>query len=212
MINSDAALNVDSGIGFAAGQLVLISQGSNCAILQLSANGSQIAAANITGPGAQWTLAHAPSATHPFNPPGAHNIFAAGFTTGASVINLGNLVHRRYYISNNNLMLDELGAAGTYSTILLVNGVVSLKAFYGRDTGTDGYLDIFDDTAPASSEKLVALRIGLLARSGTQEKEPVSASSVVMWPGGPSATGLDTYSRYKNFYTTIPLRNAIWNN
>lgn len=221
MPDSSAILRVDNGIGFNAGELVLISQPpQDCSVVQASMNGQQVGIANLTGPGTQWNLQHNPGGAYPFNPPGGHNIFpAGGYTTGAKVQNMGNIVNRRYYISNNNLMVDELTtsgpSAGIYTTQTLVNGIVSLKAQYGRDTGTDGFLDVFDNTAPASTEKLVALRIGLLARVGVYEKNVVTPSATVpLWPSGPTATitSDEQHYRYKSFYTTIPLRNTIWNN
>lgn len=219
MANSDptGALRVDNGIGLSQGQLVLFTQSSQaCSVLQLSGNSQQVAAPNVTGPGTQWDLPHVSGGTTPFSPPVGQNIFpAGGYTTGANVMNMGSLVHRRYYISNNNLMVDELTPAGTYSTQTLVNGIVSMKVQYGRDTGTDGFLDVFDNTAPASTDKLVALRIGLLTRVGVFEKNVATPSTTIpLWPSGPTATisSDEQHYRYKSFYTTIPLRNTIWNN
>lgn len=218
---SSSTLWVDNGIGFSSSQLVVISQpGFNCTLVQLTQNSQQTGVANVTGPGTQWDLNHNPGLS-PFNPPNGGTIFPAapGFSAGAKVHNMGNIVHRRYYISNNNLMVDELTTsgptAGIYTTQTLVNGIVSLKAQYGRDTGTDGFLDVFDNTAPASTEKLVALRIGLLARVGVYEKNVVTPSTTVpLWPSGPTATitSDEQHYRFKPFYTTIPLRNTIWNN
>lgn len=216
MVNSDANLFVDNGFGFTQGQMVVISQGTNCTVLQLNSNSVQSASPNITGPGTQWQLVHAANGSNPFSPTAGHNIFpAGGYTTGAQVMNLGTLVHRRYYISSNNLMVDELTPAGTYSTQTLVSGIVSMKVQYGRDTGTDGFLDVFDNTAPASTNRLVALRIGLLARVGVYEKTVVTPGTTIsLWPSGPTATitSDEQHFRYKPFYTTIPLRNTIWNN
>lgn len=221
MPDSSAILRVDNGIGFLEGQLVLISQPPlDCTVVQASQNGQQLGIANLTGPGTQWNLQHNPGGSYPFNPPGGHNIFpAGGYTTGAKVLNMGSMVHRRYYISGNNLMVDEMitagASAGTYTTQTLVNGIVSLKAQYGRDTGADGYIDTFDNTAPASIDKLVALRFGLLARVGVYEKDVVTGSTTIsLWPSGPTATITtdEQHYRYKPFYTTVPLRNTIWNN
>ncbi|MFZ5465008.1 MAG: PilW family protein [Pseudomonadota bacterium] len=221
MPDSSAILRVNNGIGFVQGQLVLISQPpKDCTAVQVSQNGQQTGQANITGPGTQWNLQHNPGGQFTFNPPGGHNIFpAGGYTTGARATNMGSMVTRRYYIQNDNLMMDELvttgAAAGTFTTQTLVNGIVALRAEYGRDTGTDGYLDVFDNTAPASGDRLVAVRIGLVARVGVFENNMVSPATLpALWSGGPvvNLNSDQRHYRYKSFTTVIPLRNTIWNN
>lgn len=226
MPDSSAILRVDNGIGFFQGQLMLISQPpKDCTVVQASQDGGQLGMANITGPGTQWNLQHNPGGSFPFNPPGGHNIFpVGGYTTGAKIQNMGNMVHSRYYVQNNNLMVDQMltsgASAGTYSTQTLVNGIVALRAEYGRDTDGDGDLDTFDNSAPASSDRLVAIRLGLVARVGLYEKDAITQAdgsaltSIAIWPSGPtvSLSSDAQHYRYKTFHTVIPLRNIIWNN
>jgi len=217
MPDSSYSLNVDNGVGFTQNQLILISQGTtDCALIQASADSIQTGTPNVTGPGTQWNVPTATGAAFHFN---AVTFPAGGYTSGAKAMNMGNLVYRRYYISNNNLMVDELTTTGTsagaLATQTLVNGIISMKAHYGNDTGTDGYVDAWGYTAPTSNDKLVALRIGLLARVGVYEKTVVTPSTTIsLWPSGPTATITtdEQHYRYKSFYTTIPLRNTIWNN
>jgi type IV pilus assembly protein PilW len=220
MPTSSAQVRVDNGIGFQQGDLVLISESpKDCSVIQMSQNGQQLGMANLTGPGTQWDLQHNPGGVYVFNPPGGMNIFpVGGYNTGAKASNLGALIYHRYYVQNGNLMVDEMRTsgvgAGTFTTQTLVNGIVALRAEYGRDTGADGVLDVFDTTAPASNSQLVAMRIGLLARSGNYEKDVVSAATVPLWNGGPTVTlaSDDQHYRYKAFSTIVPLRNIIWNN
>lgn len=216
---------VDSGISIKDMQLLLIYEsGKDCSMLQASADSQKVGPVgepNVSNLGQQWEIQHASNSSYPFNPPAGTNIFpSGGYTEAAKVTSLGTMVRRRYYVSNNDLMVDEMvttgASAGTYTTQTLVNGIVSLKAVYGRDAVPDGYVDTWDNTAPASINEPVAIRIGLLARSGTQEKEDVTTANIRLWePDGPyfliTADEQKKY-RYKRFDTVIPLRNAIWGN
>ena len=100
-----------------------------------------------------------------------------------------------------------------------MSGVVSIRAQYGRDTNADGYVDVYDNTAPASATDVVAVQLAVVARSGQLEKTAVSPATLVLWNGGTTANGgaitLNAAAqlyRYKVYQTTIPLRNVLWNN
>lgn len=233
--DSSVAIPVDSGIGFSAGQMIVVSQaGKDCALLQLSENSTQGATANITGPGTQWTLTAAAGVASPYNPPAETNIFpaaagggSAGYDVGAKVTNFGAMVSRAYFIQDNRLMMRDLlrDAAAGINPMPLVDGIIALRAVYGRDTDNDGKVDAWDTTAPANANQVIAIRYAIVARSGQYEKEQVSPATLTLWECDSPCTGptialrtdseadannRDRHYRYKIYQTTVPLRNVIW--
>ena len=216
MASSDDALNAANADGFVRGDLILISEGNKaCSLMQASDDAAKV--------GTNWTLSHAPGAVD-FNPPLGTNIFpAGGYATGAVVTNLGAMARREYFVQGSNLMMRDRNvpdsAVAPLNPVAVVDGVVAIRAQYGRDTNADGYIDVFDNTAPASPGEVVAVRIAVVARSPQLEKTPVSPATLALWDGGTVANGgaiaLDATAqqyRYKVYQTTIPLRNVIWNN
>jgi type IV pilus assembly protein PilW len=235
MADSSATLNVVNGDGFAAGDMILISQpGLPCSLMQASANAVQSAGF--------WTIDHATVGTTPFNPV----VFpVGGYPVGAKVTNMGPgpccvlpaspspSVYRTYSVGGttaSSLLAEDVylrtaaGPPPTPAPTPLVEGIISIRAQYGVDNNNDGFLDAFTSVAPATAAALVAVRIAVVARSGQYEKTAVSPAVLALWPGGTianggainlSATATDYNSqnyRYKVFQTTIPLRNVIWTN
>jgi type IV pilus assembly protein PilW len=101
----------------------------------------------------------------------------------------------------------------------IVDGIIAVRAQYGRDTDGDGYIDVYDNTAPMDTNQLIAVRIAVVARSGQLERLEVSPSSLPLWNSGSVTNGgaiaLDAMARryrYKVYQTIVPLRNVIWNN
>jgi len=143
----------------------------------------------------------------------------------------------RYEIDDNNLELktrfpyvaSEDNDNDGYSDYPLVNEIVDMQAEYGMDDGVnngtvsnttyaanDGIIDEFTTTTPANATQwgqLLAVRLGLVARSGTREVGTVTTSAPT-WAGGAFthvATLADwQHYRYKVFETVVPLRNMIW--
>lgn len=227
-LRSSSAIEVDNGIGFSQGDLIVISQPSNvCSLVQLSNEAELTGKANVTGPGSTWALAHAPGDAFPWNPPTELNIFpelpAVGYSTGARVLNLGRLLEHTYYVHGDMLRMDERSLVDASQTSFdLIPGVVGLRARYGRDTDDDGVLDVFDnDTADVIAKSLAAdsgntlnaVQFALIVRSGKREKEQVSGASIAFWPG--ETLPLDDearHYRYRVLQTIVPLKNIIWNN
>ena len=225
---SSSPIEVDNGIGFSQGDLIVISQSPNaCSIVQLSTDGQLTAKANVTGPGISWRLPNDPGGLVPWNPPADQNLFpetpAVGYTAGAKVLNLGHLIEHTYYVHNDMLRMDERNLADASLTSFdLIPGVVGLRARYGRDTDNDGVLDLFDsETAEVIAKSLVsesgntlnAIQFALIVRSGKREKELLSPASIAFWPG--ETLALDDEARryrYRVFQTVVPLKNLIWNN
>ena len=216
--DSAAVLRVDHGVGFNdrypdSLDLLLIKQSTkDCAIVQMSGP-AVVDGTNVTAPGSSWRLPHAAGDTAPWNPPEGQNIFpVGGYTVGATVLNLGQLVNHAYYVADNVLRMDERSPVdGSVTSYDLIPGVVGLRA----------------DCLPAGagcSEATKAVRFGLIVRSGQREKSAVEQSEVTRsgsdayiayWPGdGAPRYALDAegrHYRYRVFQTIVPLKNIIWN-
>lgn len=216
MPNSSSILRVNYGASFTAGNMIIISQGTkDCSLVQLTQDGQKTGTGNVSpAVGTQWDLQHNPTSV--WNPPGGHNIFpTGGYTTGAIVYNMGDLQNYQYYVQNGNLMFYDLTrASDSNNPTAVASNVVTLKAWYGRDTNGDGYVDAYDTTAPTDNKQVVAVRVGILIQGTQQEKTAVSPASISLWPSGPSVsltTDQQKY-RYRTYNTIVPLRNVIWNN
>ena len=54
-----------------------------------------------------------------------------------------------------------------------------MKALYGRDSNGDGVVDTYDTTLPVTNadwQKVMAVRVVMVARSGQREKDEVTAA------------------------------------
>ncbi|MGH9251472.1 MAG: PilW family protein, partial [Acidimicrobiales bacterium] len=208
MPDSSAILNVNFGLGVTQGAMLLVSEGTKpCSIVQASQNGQKT--------GKDWNLQHNPG--YPANPPGGHNIFPpGGYGTGAKVSDLGEFINLQFYVANSELMVRDLNRADDATNpIALIGGVVAIRAEYGRDTNEDGVIDVWDNAAGITKKQVLAVRLGIIARSGQFERDEVTTAAVPFWPGGPEfdpATVADAkYFRYKVYNTIVPLRNVLWN-
>lgn len=122
---------------------------------------------------------------------------------------------------------DMLRSNGTDASQALVDGVMEMHALYGIDTNTDGILDawVAPDatgydittmmTTPATARQVVAVRVGLVLRSATLERDEVSLAIPAMFSDTASPrpavalTGDNRRYRYRLVEFTIPLRNVL---
>jgi type IV pilus assembly protein PilW len=216
MLAPDGEVNVVNADGFVRGEVVLISEPSKpCMLLQASDN--------PVHEGAYWTIPHAAGADFPFNNPPPASFPPAGYSTAAMITNMGAMVRREYLVQGGQLMMRELdrpdSASPPVNPVPVADGVVSIRARYGRDTNDDGYIDVYDLTVPAKAADLVAVQVAVVARSMQLEKTAVSPATLQLWNGGTLANGgavaLDADAqryRYRVYQTTVPLRNVIWAN
>ena len=180
-----------------------------------------------------------PSGSDPYNP-AAWGSFPTSYALGDMVFNLGPApVIRTYSISSSKLVVQDalLQAAGA-AAVSLMDGIVDLRAQYGKDNGidngtvssavfapNDGQVDQYSNAAPANGAEwaqVLSVRVGVLARIGDYEKPSpagVCSSTVASptWAGGnftaidvATTTSADRCYRYRVFETTVPLRNMIW--
>jgi len=124
----------------------------------------------------------------------------------------------------NQLAVQQMLSAPSTAVTTIYDGIVQLQAQYGRDTTGDGIIDVFDEFVPATAADwatILAVRIGVVARSGLYEKTEVTpAGPIKLWPDSavaPTTTGPEwtptadeRHYRYKVFSTVVPIRNMIW--
>jgi len=225
MPNSSSELNVDGTVGFDDGDLALLvpaTGAAGCTLAQITA--VQTSASKIQ---------HNPGKSGPYNPAGA-GLFPA-YVQNDLVFNLGNPTVRTYSINAGKLQVNDvlLSVAGG-TPVSIVDGIVDLKAEYGKDNGVDnstvssaaftandGIIDQFSNTQPTNSAQwgqVLAVRIAVLARISSFEK-PVggvcTATTVAPTYASGSKSmavpeGLPSCYRYRVFETVIPLRNMLW--
>lgn len=211
-------LYIDNGMSFGLlpkPDMLLISEGAACSILQASGEPVESLVPNVTSSGNAWKLPHDRDAIKsPWNPPEGTDIFpAGGFNEGARVFNLGQLVEHRFYVNDYTLIMEERSAVdGSISTYDLAHGVMGLRAQCLPD-GCD--------------KQPTAIRFGLIVRSDSREKEVIKqaevevstggGASIAFWPGKDAPT-FDLGSqeealhyRYRVFQTVVPLKNVVWN-
>jgi type IV pilus assembly protein PilW len=217
--------------GYAADDMVVLDVGGTCTLSQVTkVNDYAAPDPNKITVEHATTSAYNPAAD-PSNPAGS------GWIPGKIdnlLANLGSYISKSYSVCSNTatcpaepvdtLNTLRVGEFPSFSNSTLVDGIVFMKAQYGRDTTGDGAVDIWDTTVPADLRTIRAIRVGVVARSPLFEKEAVYAPTTfdvlpeVKDGGGTvigakvsyTVTGNDTHYRYRPYYTVIPLRNVIW--
>ncbi len=220
-------IEVETKAGFAVNDLVLLVKSSGCTMVQvtnLQADPSNMLEANANA----------------FNPAAWGSFPVTNYAIGDLIFNLGAApVIRTYSVASGKLLAaDALAVAAGGAAVELMDGIVDLRAQYGKDNGVDngtvsaasytandGQVDQFSSAAPANSaqwQQVLSVRVGVLARIGNYEKPPASgicdATTVApTWAGGTftavdiaTTSSQDRCYRYRVFDTTIPLRNMIW--
>lgn len=196
--------NVVNTAGFDVDSLIMTGTGSDCTISEISAvNAAQN---KIEHTGGDYNSAALPA--------GATNGWIAA-VADEKVLNIGRLISNTYSIDGNNLMLEPFGGADSDAA----NGIVFMKAQYGRDITNDNVnaVDEWSYTAPTDNTQVIAIRIGLVSRSARQEATAsVMADDIqVLDETNGSGNGIvynipDKHYHYKLYRTTVPLRNVIW--
>ena len=237
---SSAASGADIPLKNAAGILV--------GDLVVSSDGVQCSMAEVTGfvPAAINTVMHATAAAYSYvnaagttiSPTATYNKgggSGVNYSSSALLYTLGRaptvVTYRIDPIGRDKLQTRTLmpyvaaqdaDGDGT-SDADIGDGIVQLKALYGKDTDGDAVVDTWNNitptgpTAPALWMQVRAIRVALLARSGKFEKTAVTPAAPA-WTGGAftmtnPADGTDwRFYRYRVYETIVPLRNMIWSN
>lgn len=220
--SNQADLRIDNGFGIQAGQLLIIGEpGENCTMAQatntptLEVAGSQDLLKRASGsyrtPFNTWATAR-------YNKPGG---MGPNYTLDGMVFPIGNTPGvNRYYIQDNALTTDQL-LQGNVAMPVAAH-IVQLQAQYGKDTNNDGAVDTWDEVTPNAPNgwlQIVAVRVGLVARSALPERpDPATGACNTTtvtpnWSVGDFDLTADPQwrcYRYRVFESTISLRNMIW--
>jgi type IV pilus assembly protein PilW len=198
----------------------------NDLVLFVNATGCTLAKVTQVQPGPS-KIQFNPGVSAPYNPP-AWGSFPTTYGTDDLVVNLGNPMVRTYAIVNNGLQVTDalLQAAGA-TALDLVDGIVDMRAQYGKDNGAgggtanDGVVDEYTNDQPATAAdwtQVKSVRLALLSRIGTYEKpEGGACTATTAAPKWANNTlsftlpeGVPSCYRYRVFETIVPLRNLIW--
>jgi type IV pilus assembly protein PilW len=153
------------------------------------------------------------------------------YNTTFYVVPIKNLVYKTFFAENGMLKAkDNL----TNTVSIIADGVVYLRAQYGEQVGTDSLL--WTDQSPASLSALKAVRVSLVIRTSSTEKQSNSANctsttnSIVAFSNwtdssdGTTAVDVSTLQNtagdalipdwkcyfYKSYTVVVPLRSLIW--
>lgn len=170
-----------------------------------------------------------------WNPVGHPAITSVGPSAGRPgtfLVNLGRIHDRIYSVDGNQRLIQSALNTQTLTRVEteLQGGIVLMKAMYGRDSDGDGAVDRYDYQTPNSVDgwqRVLAVRIAVVARSGQYEKDEVTTSNP-QWVVGKAATVVGAaecdpsmcielrvdqvsddwkHYRYRVFDTVVPLRN-----
>ena len=224
MANDQSPYRVTNRFGFQEGDVVILAEtGLNCSVGQannLPAVAGQLdmvlhASGNYTDPNTGLVM---PTR---YNKPGGLGVT---YTFNAKVFNLGQRPsYNIYTVQNGQLAVQQMLSAPSTAPTMIYEGIVQLQAQYGRDTNGDGIIDVFDEFVPVTAgdwATILAVRIGIVARSGLYEKTEVSPATIKLWNDSATApttvgpvwtlTTDERHYRYKVFQTVVPVRNMIW--
>jgi type IV pilus assembly protein PilW len=242
MVNAGVAFKIDGIANYREpgattwlspnGYFLLIAQSGSCAMAR---------ATNFTQ--SSTSLEHTGASR--WNPASGSTL--PSFSAGAYVFNLGFTPAWRTYsiVTTSNAyklqVVDVLRLidTGTSAQTQIVDDIVDLQAEYGRDANSNGTVEdnewfAASPTTAAEWQQVLAIRLGVLARSGNFERPdpPGSACAATLatpeWAGSwapntvppktvakPESTftvpgGLPSCYKHRVFETVIPLRNMIW--
>lgn len=217
MPSASAELNVDGTAGFQVGDLVLLVSDTSPAVCTME----QI----TTVQSSASKIQHNPGGSAPYNPSGGTSLFPA-YGTNSLVFNLGNPIVHSYTVVKsdptctsgcqgslrlNDAVLQSSTGGTPYD---LLDGIVDLKAQYGKDNGVnngtvsntvytanDGIVDSYDSTTPTTGaqwQQVIAVRLAVLARIGSYERPSTpgancsATTALPTWSGSTSGAPFNT--------------------
>ncbi|MEJ5211077.1 MAG: PilW family protein [Burkholderiales bacterium] len=222
-------LKVTNTTGFSVGDVIIVSDGTNCSVMQITQIQSPAGGSGLFG------FVHNNGAGAPFNMAGNITNSWPAYGVGANVYQLGQLVSRRYSVqpsaNTRALFVQELIPPGTAATPYAAD-IVDLQAQYGlaapgsqqvtcwvNATNGGNACDggNWANPTPAQVGRIRAVRLAVLARSAIAEKPSVAGgvcdttTTLPGWTGGNfNLSGNWQCYRYRVFETVVPLRNVIW--
>jgi len=193
-------ISVDNNMGCKLNDVVMIVNGSTCAMTKASAISS-------------------PDTTKITVAPDVNGKVANAAKSGASLSCLGNWNSITYGVNNGGLVRNGE---------LRVTEVVDIQAQYGvSDAASNNKVTTWVDATGGWSagglvndrNRIKAVRVAIVARNGLLEKDNVTSNPPVAWVGtvGSPApiidlTGIPDWQRYRYrvYETIVPVRNMIW--
>lgn len=160
MINAGSDIPLDGTAGFEVGNIIVVQNGATCSVMEVTA----VLPAALQHNGGNWNPAGG----------GALPFYAA---TTSMVFNLGSApVWRTYGILNGKLQVTDGFRALTQGAVSedIMDSIVDLQAQYGKDTNSDGVVDLWTKQLPTVAgtnftatdiQQIIAVRIAVLARS-----------------------------------------------
>ena len=234
--NSSSQINPQNTVSFSVGDIIMVGDTPPqaaprpCVVQQVA---SPITATSLTlsGSYAQNPIFGADLATYSPSTQSAQ-VFNLGTSTPVNppsftIIGVGD---------HNNLLQYDLLQMGAFNTPqALADGVFEMHALYGIspavptgkvqwvDPGATGYDAATLEAGPvgisALSNRIIAIRVGLILRTNVAEKTPATTASIKLFSDlGPALTftrNLNTAEknyRYRTVEMTIPLRNVLLQN
>jgi type IV pilus assembly protein PilW len=222
-------LRLGATVGLRGGDLVLVYQDTtNCLFQEVRAG--------FTGGADQQLLL---GGTYADSDIAGVELIGIGATDPAWVVPLGNTGAARPQFqligvaANATLVThDMLQLDGTDAVVAIADGVADLRVRYGVDTDDNGRVDTWVDPAStgwtgaelqAGTEaarqnlaRILALRIALITRTQTPEREDVSPDTLVLFPDLDPALQIDRdlsaderKLRWRVLDFTVPLRNPL---
>ncbi|RSZ34470.1 MULTISPECIES: PilW family protein [unclassified Variovorax] len=223
---SATTLSMDNTVGISTGDLVLVSQNgtTDCLLEQVTGTSAKV----LTVGGTYYTAGKTTSL----------QTLAASTSTYVTPLGNpanGNVQFQLFGVGDNSTLYgyDLLQGGGTTTAQALADGVIQMRALYGLDTNGDGILDAWADpgatgydiatvmTTTATLRQIVAVRVALVMRSASKERDPVSSASLTLFGDAVDAAkkslaqtvslnGTDDQNyRYRVVDFTVPLRNML---
>ena len=213
-----ATFKVANRFGFKKGDLVIAAEpGKDCTLAEVTdLPGTSGQTDNVIHNNGTYTNPEGATVNARYNKPSGLGV---SYTTNGKLFNIGSLPNNNAYsILSGNLMLTT--TLPTVTSLRIADNIVNLQAVYGKDTVNTPpvRVDTWNATPPASWDRVLAVRIGLVARSANREKPNTAGvcaatTTAPSWSGGAFDLSADPdwqCYRYRVFETTVPLRNLIW--
>lgn len=197
---SAPVIEVANNLGCNDKDVVLISNGTSCAMTRVDDN-------NLATDQTHITLVN-----------------ATGASNGASLTCMGQWNQFTYTVVNNQLQRND---ASVVNASPLISEIVNIQAQYGISTTASSNqvtswvsaVAPWNDPSIANRNRIKAVRVAVVARNELLEKTNVTAAAPIAWAdvaGSPapiidlSGDGNWQRYRYRVYETIIPLRNMIW--
>ncbi|RST51907.1 PilW family protein [Variovorax sp. MHTC-1] len=222
---SATTLSMDNTVGVSAGDLVLVSQQgtTDCLLEQVTGTTAKV----LTLGGKYYTAGKS-------TPLEALAASTSTYVTPLGNPANGNVQFQLFGVGDNHTLVgyDLLQGSGDV-TQALADEVAELHAIYGLDINGDGILDGWADPGsagfdiatvmqkPATMRQIVAVRVALVMRSASKEKEVVSPDKLTLFGDFQDASSKslaqtvalsaadDQHYRHHVVEFTVPLRNML---